>query len=361
MMRFFYLSVIIPGLLFLGSCRPDSPGPDNSVENSPWSIPESEVRDGGPGKDGIPSVDDPVFDIIEASGKQLDDEELVVGFKYGDIVRAYPHEILDWHEIVNDKMDDLSFSVIYCPLTGSATVWNREHEGKNTTFGVSGLLYNTNIIPYDRQTNSNWSQMRLECVNGERMGDQPETFNLIETTWKTWRTMYPNSEVLTTNTGFNRNYGRYPYGGYRTNSQLIFPVSNLDDRLHPKERALAVIVDDQARGYPINRFGESNLDEQVKVIQEEINGVEIVVAGSFGQNFGVAFQRQLSDGTLLEFEAQNGEAGIILKDQEGNTWDVFGYAISGPREGQQLLRVESFLAYWFAWGTFYDDLSLYED
>ncbi|MEM7371285.1 MAG: DUF3179 domain-containing protein [Bacteroidota bacterium] len=360
-MRLSYVFVTMITLLFLGACRPDPPGPTNSSGNNPWLIPDNEVRDGGPGKDGIPSVDDPVFTMIESSSKLLDDNELVVGFKYGNITRAYPHTILDWHEIVNDKIDDLSFSVIYCPLTGSATIWNREYDGKTGSFGVSGLLYNTNIIPYDRKTDSNWSQMRLQCVNGERMGDHPETFNVVETTWQNWRKMYPSSEVMTTNTGFNRDYGRYPYGGYRTNTQLIFPVSNLDDRLHAKERALAVIVDGTARGYPISALGESELDDQITVIQEEVNGLPIVVAGSAGRNLGVAFQRQLADGTLLEFEAVNSGDNIVLRDQEGNEWDVFGYAINGVRQGQQLQRVESFIAYWFAWGTFYDDLSLYEE
>lgn len=358
-MRLYLLLFPILTLFTISACSsdPDSPSPDIDRE---WLIPASEVRDGGPGKDGIPSVDSPVFVSISEAETFLDEEDLVVGMRQGNTIRAYPHIILDWHEIVNDNIDEEFFSLIYCPLTGSATAWNREHEGKLSSFGVSGLLYNTNIIPYDRETDSNWSQMRLECVNGKRSGESPESYQVIETSWATWKAMYPNSDILSTATGFNRSYGSYPYGGYRTNAQLIFPVETLDDRLHAKDRALAVIVDEQAKGYPISSF-ETGIDESISVIQETFAGKELLIVGSAAKNIAAAYQRTLPNGTLLSFEAVDRGGAAILKDQEGTEWDMFGVGLSGPRQGERLPRVESFTAYWFAWGTFYPNLDLYED
>ena len=360
MMRFPFLLLLV-SLLFQGlACRQNPDIPGEPANTGPWLISESQVLDGGPGKDGIPAIDNPDFTSVESGKDLLGNDELVVGFKYGNTIRAYPHIILDWHEIVNDEIDDLQFSCIYCPLTGSATIWNRIHEGKESTFGVSGLLYNTNIIPYDRKSNSNWSQMRLQCVNGERSGEVPETFQVVETSWQNWKSMYPESEILSTNTGFNRNYGRYPYGSYRTSDQLIFPVEVLDDRLHEKERTLAVIVNGEAKGYPIQELGQSEFDESITVIEETFEGIDLVVAGSSGRNFAVAYNRRMPGGTLLQFEAIDDGTATILRDQEGNEWDIFGAAVSGPRQGQQLQRVESFIAYWFAWGTFYPNLELHE-
>ena len=178
-----------------------------SSDPSAWLIPVNEVFDGGPGRDGIPSVDKPVFITADdPANSYLLDNDLVVGIKIGNVVRAYPHPILDWHEIINDKIGANALALTYCPLTGSAVAWNRIINGTETTFGVSGLLYNTNLIPYDRLTQSNWSQMKLQCVNGELIGQTPQLFNIVETTWKTWKELYPNTLVVSTNTGFSRPY-----------------------------------------------------------------------------------------------------------------------------------------------------------
>ena len=154
----------------------------------------------------------------------LDASDLVVAFRYGDQIKAYPYDILDWHEIVNDSFDDLHVSVVYCPLTGTATIWNRTIDGKTTTFGVSGLLYNTNIIPYDRETDSNWSQLFDRSINGTNIRKRIKNYMPLETSWNTFKLLYPNADVMNTSTGFNRNYGSYPYGDYRSSTRLIFPV-----------------------------------------------------------------------------------------------------------------------------------------
>lgn len=319
-----------------------------------WLIPIEEVKDGGPGKDGIPSIDDPQF-ISVAEVDFLEDNDLVVGMKLGEEVKAYPHVILDWHEIVNDKIGDKAFALTYCPLTGSAIAWDRIVDGQETTFGVSGLLYNTNLIPYDRLTNSNWSQMSIQCVNGELVGNDINTYQVVETTWKTWKNMYPTSKILSLNTGYTRNYGSYPYGDYKSNhDRMLFQVNPDDDRLPRKDRVLGVINTGRAKVYRLVDF-----ESKITVLNDSFSEVPLVVAGSSELNFLVAYDRQMDDGTVLEFSPVEGQGDIILEDNEGNRWNVFGEAVSGQRKGQTMKQTNSFIGYWMAWGAFYPLANIY--
>lgn len=320
---------------------------------SEWLVPQEDVFDGGPGKDGIPAIDNPNFvDVSDIN--YLEDNDLVIGFKSGGEIKAYPHKILDWHEIANDKTNNIAYSVVYCPLTGSATGWDRIINGKETTFGVSGLLYNTNIIPYDRETDSNWSQMSLKCVNGSLSGTEPGNYFLVETSWKTWKELYPNSQVLSDDTGFSRNYQRYPYGSYRTNNDLLyFPISNQDARLPAKDRVYGMVINDKSKAFPF-----SNFETGLAVLEDEVGGIPVVVAGDKTRNLVVGFERTAQDGTMLSFTANEGDGTEIMTDNEGNTWDLFGYATSGPRQGERLPTATSFIAYWFAWGTFFPDIEI---
>lgn len=348
---------LISAIISLSSCSEDSPGIDggsgNNQNNSDWLIPRNEVRDGGPGKDGIPALTTPEL-IPAEQATWLTGNELVLGFADGEEVRAYPHQILDWHEIINDNTANHSISVIYCPLTGTGIGWDRIIDNRETTFGVSGLLYNTNIIPYDRATDSNWSQLLLKSVNGSLSGTQAKTYHLLETTWETWKTMYPSSKVVSRNTGHSRSYGRYPYGDYKVNEGLIFPVSNNDNRLHAKKRVLSIIVDEKAKAYQFEKLTEHN-----NLILDIFQETKIVVAGSTGANLMVAFKQKLSDGTELNFQAVENQLPVILTDNEGNTWDVFGRAVNGPRKGQKLETIPQMMGYWFSFAAFYPEIELF--
>ena len=342
------------GCINSGSDNVTPQGPTGTSKPSGgWIIPEDQVLDGGPGKDGIPSVDDPQF-VPATEVNYLEDNDLVIGIAHNGIVRAYPHVILDWHEIVNDELGDMAVAVTYCPLTGTATGWDREFQGGTTTFGVSGLLYNTNLIPYDRETDSNWSQMRLQCVQGSRQGELIELHHIVETTWGTWQKMYPETQIMTLNTGFNRSYGFFPYGGYRTNNDDIrFPIEHRDERRPAKERVLGVIFNSNARVYSIEDMTPL---EGVTVIEDDLNGLPLVVAGSKGLNFAVAFENTVG----LRFTAVQDELPVVMVDEEGSKWDVFGRAVSGPREGEQLKTTRSYIGYFFAWGAFYQGMSIFQ-
>ncbi|MEX2564766.1 MAG: DUF3179 domain-containing protein, partial [Cyclobacteriaceae bacterium] len=235
--------------------RPGGGGSNTSGGSQNWLIPESEVLDGGPGKDGIPALNEPIF-VKSSEIDYLEDEDLVLGYAAEGEAKAYPHKILDWHEIINDEVGTTSLAVIYCPLTGTGIAWDRNISAGKTTFGVSGLLYNTNVIPYDRLTDTNWSQMRFEAVNGALMGEKPEVISLIETSWATWKAMYPETKVVSRETGHSRNYANYPYGDYKSNhNSLLFPVNKTDIRLPAKKRVLGIMKGQNVKVYPIESFG----------------------------------------------------------------------------------------------------------
>ncbi|MFW5758471.1 MAG: DUF3179 domain-containing protein [Bacteroidota bacterium] len=325
--------------------------------SSDWLIPKDDVLNGGPGKDGIPALSDPEF-IDAGDASYLLPEDLVLGYKNGDDVRAYPHRILNWHEIVNDNINGDKVAVNYCPLTGTGIAWNRVIDGNETTFGVSGLLYNTNLILYDRDTDSYWSQIRQDAVHGEHIGRQAETFQLVETTWEKWQLMFPETEVVSTQTGFSRDYDRIPYGDYSTNNDFfLFPYSPEDDRLPAKERVLGLIIENSAITYRFNTFSE-----EVSIVQNVFRGHEILVVGSQSLDFMSAFivTDKFKD---LSFDALSShtDKSVVMTDNEGNLWNVFGEAISGPRQGGRLKPANAFMGFWFAWGAFYPAPVIYQE
>ena len=346
------LLLLLP-LTFLHCSNPDDDIVGTQPEDGAWLLPADEIFDGGPGKDGIPAVDAPQFDPA-AQASALAPEELVVGIAVDGVYRAYPHTILDWHEIVNDEIGTLPFAVTYCPLTGTAIGYDRRIDGTPTTFGVSGLLYNTNLIPYDRASDSNWSQIERRSVQGALAGRAAATVPLIETTWETWQGWFPQTTVLSTRTGYSRNYGQYPYGNYRVAEQLFYPIVPDDRRLHRKTRGLIVVGPNGESFFPLTAFGDS-----LRVAAAEVGDLPIVVAGDGDRNFIVAYQRRLPDGTLLDFTAAtDGANNTLLRDQEGTIWNVLGEAISGPRTGTRLQTTESFMAYWLAAGSFFPGITI---
>ncbi|MEC3905846.1 DUF3179 domain-containing protein [Tamlana sp. 2201CG12-4] len=329
------------------------PGGNNGSggNTSGWLIPISEVKDGGPGKDGIPSIDSPKF-INPNEVTFLDDNDLVIGIEKNGIARAYPHVVLDWHEVVNDEFEGESITINYCPLTGTAFGWKSQSNGGKSTFGVSGLLYNANLILYDRNTDSNWSQLRLECVNGSLIGDTPDLVHVIETTWNTWKTLYPNTKVLSTETGFSRNYDQYPYGPYKTaHSYFLFQPSIINNALQNKVRVHAIIDKDKSKVFQFTNFTGG------KTIKDEFNGINYLIVG----NENLIFSYKLTGGQEnLDFEYDfNSSQGVFFKDNEGNKWSVFGEALEGPRAGETLSPSRSVISYWFAIAVFYPNPEIY--
>lgn len=343
--------ILFASILFTSGC--DQLNSDSADVSGTWLIPKDQIFDGGPGKDGIPALTNPQFASV-SSTNYLKNNDLVLIMKFGNEIRIYPHPILDWHEIINDEMNGNKFALTYCPLTGTGIAWDRVIGGKETTFGVSGLLYNSNLIPYDRGSNSNWSQMKLLSVNGSLLGTSPNLFTVLETSWLTAKQIFPNAKVVTTSTGHSRSYGTYPYGDYKTNNGLlIFPVLPDDSRLPRKERVLGVLSNGEARAY---RFQENGFN--IDLLNDIIGGKSISVIYSKERNIFSAYQNELEDGTALTLSALQNELPIIMIDTDGNKYNLFGEITAGPMQGKKLKSVPFMIAYWFAWGAFYPNTSI---
>lgn len=211
---------------------------------------------GGPPKDGIPSIDNPQFEPITET--RLSDDELIIGVVIDGEAKAYPYAILNWHEIVNDTLAGVPIAVTYCPLCESNSVFRRvintEAGEQEVTFGVSGKLFQSCLVMFDRLTDSMYSQVWGNGIVGSQTNAVLERLPAIRTTIGDWRAEYPNSQILTTDTGFRRDYSQYPYGTYYTNSQIIFPVRNQQALGHHPKTITQIIFDHDSETTPQNEF-----------------------------------------------------------------------------------------------------------
>lgn len=218
-----------------------------------WLVNSEEVFRGA-SKDGIPAISSPKFIAGNSGVTFINDFELVTVVQQGNEVKAYPHKILDWHEIVNDEIGGEPFVLSYCPLTGTSDAWKRTINGEVTTFGVSGFLYNDNLILYDRNTDSNWSQILRKSINGNLIGSEPERITIQQMTWQAAKLISNDILILSNSTGFDRNYSQYPYGDYLTSNKLLYPISYTDNRVFSKDRVLNVSIDGKSKVYQFTDF-----------------------------------------------------------------------------------------------------------
>jgi hypothetical protein len=281
------------------------------------TIPLREIRGGGPPRDGIPAIDDPRF--LEPSRVDfLAPEDELLSVTHAGITRAYPLRILVWHEVVNDTLGELPVAVTYCPLCHTAMVFKRTVDGKPTTFGVSGLLYQSDVLMYDRATESLWSQLRMQAVAGPRVGDKLEWLPSAQMTWQAWKQRFPQGQVLSMETGHQRPYRSEAYARYHAKPDTLFPVPRHREDLPRKALVYGVIVNNQPAALSV-----SQLDHAAK-------------------NGPITFARQFDD-QAVQF-----------------TWDPDARhlrARSGTDEDQPIPVVK---VYWFAWQAFYPRTELLE-
>jgi len=294
---------------------------------------EENAVDGGPDKDGIPSIDDPSFGDRSAGDDMMEPGDPVFGVNIDGDARAYPQHILVSHEIVNDSIGDRNVAVTYCPLTGTAIGFDRG----SVEFGVSGMLVNNNLIMYDRETDSWWPQILGSGVRGELTGMSLREFRITWTTWDRWRGEYPDTQVLTEDTGYARNYDRDPYGsynprgGYYDNDRNLFKNLNEDDRFPPKAVFIGARSADGAVAF------EKDLLRDRRLLEASVGDVPYLAA--YDDTLDTAYVYRNSDGTT--FEATDGS-----------------YEGSGGTHAAAELPLEpvnAFDAMWFAWAGFYPD------
>ncbi|MFQ5823726.1 MAG: DUF3179 domain-containing protein [bacterium] len=349
----------------LDNTAPANTTPGDSVPDSGWNIPINEIISGGVPKDGIPSLFNPLT-IPADQANYLSDEDLVVGIVVNGQPRAYPHTILDWHEVVNEDFPtDNPITISYCPLTGTAIAFDGNNSGLKLKFGVSGLLFNNNLIMFDRETDSHWPQMRLQCDQGELRNTKQIVYPSKETSWGSWKKLYPNTVILSTNTGFRRPYDRpgSAYPGYNLpDSPPLFSISFSDNRLPMKQRIHGVILGEGPNNYQTKVYIIDST-QNIRLINDTIASTPVLVIDDGKDNFVVSYFRNVNATTLtFKLVEEINTLPFTFQDNEtGSTWNVLGEAVDGPLVGTKLEKTLSYNAYWFAWGVFFRGADIYEE
>lgn len=285
----------------------------NGFDLSNMSISPLEIYKGGPLRDEVPAIDEPKY-IDAAAVDYLADGDKVLGLTINGVSRAYPIRILNWHEVVNDRIGDQAFSVTYCPLCGSGMVFAAEAAGKSLKFGISGLVLDNNVLLFDRETESLWSQAMGEAISGSMKGARLQLLPVTHTTWGAWRRAHPNTEVLATDTGWPRDYTDNPYELYEKVGMVNFPLRRIAPQTYrAHEVIVAVRVKDQLKAYPL-----AELEKQ-----------------------GAATFDDLFAGEPLKIHWDASAKSVEVKDAQGN-------------------QLPSMSSYWFAWYSFYPDVELFK-
>jgi len=346
-------------------------GEDWRTDFSRHSVPLSEIVTGGPPRDGIPPIDHPRFESVGEADRWLDDRHPVVVVQAGGEARAYPLGILIWHEIVNDEVGGLPVTVTYCPLCNTALVFDRRLGGRVLDFGTSGRLRMSDLVMYDRQTESWWQQAVGEAIVGELTGARLEPVPANTHGWATARELYPDIRVLSRNTGFpeyeaSGRYGQNPYAGYdsRRGPYPGFFSGRIPGDLPAMERVAALDIGDGwavgfaalARLGAVNAtFGGSNF----VVLWEEGSASAVdqrSISGGRDVGQSAVFDRRLGE-RVLTFERRDGR----FRDKEtGSNWNLAGVAVEGPLAGEQLTPIAHGNHFWFAWVAFRSDTELWE-
>jgi hypothetical protein len=317
-----------------------------------------EFLSGGPPPDGIPAIDSPVFERIDDADKWLQDDWPVMLFEWNGDVRAYPLTILIYHEIVNDIVGDRDVAITFCPLCNATIAFDRAlSDGTVLDFGTSGNLRNSDLVMYDRQTSSWWQQFTGEAIVGELTGTQLEFLPSQIISWRDFKENHPDGDVLSRDTGYLRNYGRNPYSGYDTLDGRPFLFDgNLDGRLPPIERVVAIEINGIDKAYPFHQL------EELLVINDEVEGHPMVIFWKEGTSSTFGNTDLETGSTGVFFSTLNGEIltflavdGGFQDENTGSHWNILGEAIEGSLAGQKLERVVSAEHFWFAWAAFRPD------
>lgn len=312
--KYTYILLILSMVLSFNTSLPPSSASAKQVKGFDLTdslIPPELIMDGGPPRDGISSIDSPNF-VDQSMAFHLYDNDMVLGIAINGKAKAYPIHILTHHEIVNDSLQGQYFAITYCPLCGSAIAFNTNWKTGYLQFGVSGLLYNSDLLLYDRNTESLWSQILGQAITGPFKGTKLPLLPVENTTWKDWRSRYPNGVVLSVGSR-NSRYRFNPYPKYDTNNEIHFPVTYQSDLYHPKEKIIGLNANGLAKAYPFSELAKAK-----KPLKDVFNEKEIII----------------------HFDQDNQSAYIDTTD------------------GQ---RLTSKTMFWFAWYTFHPNTSVYQN
>lgn len=323
------------------------------------TVEYEDILSGGPPKDGIPSIDDPQFESVVDAQEWISDRDPVIVFQHDDVQRAYPLAILIWHEIVNDVVGELPVTVTFCPLCNASIVFDRNFDGEILDFGTTGLLRNSDLVMYDRQSETWWQQFIGQGIIGKHAGRQLTFLPSQVLSFADFAAEFPEGQVLAC-PDLPRSYGANPYTQYDSISGRPFLYTGeLDERLPATERVVGVDLGGAIMAYPFSELSN------VGVVNDELDGASLVVFHkdgtasalderqiSQGKDVGSVgvFDRNL-DGQVLTFERY--EDGTFRDLETGSTWNILGEAVDGELSGKRLAQILSFDHFWFAWSAFF--------
>ncbi len=342
--------------------------PDWKTNFSRHSIDFSELFSGGVPKDGIPAILLPKFENVESARWWLDDVEPVIAVEYDGEAKAYPLQILIWHEIVDDFIGDTPLIVTFCPLCYSAVAFDRRVKNMILTFGVSGLLRNSDLVMYDTLTHSFWQQFTGEGIVGDFTGEVLKIIPAQIVSFEEFKTNYPDGMVLSKDTGFDRAYGLNPYVGYDdVDSNPFLFKGKKDNRLKPNEKVIGIKEAKIYKAFPYS------VTSKLKVINDEEKGIKFVVFHS--ENGAVSSL----DGRVIRSSKQVGTTGVFEREIDGkelifyyeddlfidkqthSKWNALGKCIEGKLKGKQLRRMDAGDYFAFAWLVFVPDTKIYTE
>ncbi len=324
-----------------------------------------EIVSGGPPKDGIPAIDAPAFESVEAASAWLSERDPVIVFAEGEDVRAYPLAILIWHEIVNDSVGGKPVAVTFCPLCNASIVFDRTFGGEVLDFGTTGKLRNSDLIMYDRQGETWWQQFTGQGIVGRHAGEQLAFLPSQVISFGDFAAEFPAGEVLA-RPPLSRNYGANPYTSYDSSTQPFLFSGEVDDRLAATERVAGVVLPGTVKAYPFTQAAEAG------AINDKVGGTPLVVfhkAGTAsaldtaaiaeGRDVGsvAVFERRVGSRTLT-FAAEGD--GTYVDAETGSRWNILGEAVAGELEGERLTQLLAFDHFWFAWAAFHPTTELYQ-
>ena len=353
--------LVTTAVALLSSCGgSNNPDPTGTFDLASCSVPNDLIYFGGQVRDGIPALVDP---DTETAGNALfiENSARVLGVVVDGHARAYPLAMMWWHEVANDILGDSAALVTYCPLTGSGIAFDPVFDGRLRDFGVSGLLFENNLVMFDRQTETLWNQMLLEGMCGADRGKALPRLPMVETTWGLWKRMHPTTDVIKPDTAaFDFPYGQYPYGNYAApnNSTTLFPGSSWSNARPPKELVLGVHEGSSAKAYP---FGALAQQGEMVALNDSVGDRPIVVMYVDVERTALAFDRRVN-GQELTFSVEDPSAFTLVDAETGTIWGPAGEAISGPLadQGARLsLLADAYTVFWFAWSIYYPNTELF--
>ncbi|MCK5673499.1 MAG: DUF3179 domain-containing protein, partial [Spirochaetales bacterium] len=346
--------LILPFMLLFFSCGSDAEVSEKRPENRPFrefitdfsnsTVPLDEILSGGPSKDGIPAIDNPQFVKIEEADKTTGDLEPVIVVRHLEETKIYPVQILTWHEIVNDDIAGLPIAVTFCPLCNTGIVFKSRVDNIDLDFGTTGRLRYSNLIMYDRQTETWWQQATGEGIAGKYSGHSLNFIPSLFMSWNDAKNRYPKALVLSTNTGWDRPYGTNPYSGYDTGSPFLYRgeiTPQTSENLSPLDRVLLVEHKNIVRYYSYKSLNKEH------VINDTLNNSKIAVFWTKGTASALDVSkiengRDVGTANAFLSNVENIELDFyfdenLIKDSETNSiWDFTGYAVSGPMKGKRL-------------------------